>query len=84
MLGQNLGIPRTEKWPKTGHADDWVYCDWVFLVWPMEVSSWNTFDFCAGVVRGSGLSAADWWLTHEPDEDREKNAGFKLVEDIAA
>ena len=18
-----------EKWPKTGHADDWVYCDWV-------------------------------------------------------
>ena len=24
-----LGIPRTEEWPKTGHADDWVYCDWV-------------------------------------------------------
>ena len=24
-----LGIPRTEKWPKTGHADDWIYCDWV-------------------------------------------------------
>ena len=23
-----LGIPRTEKWPKTGHADDWVYWDW--------------------------------------------------------
>ena len=29
LLGQKLGIPRTEKWPKTGHADDWVYCDWV-------------------------------------------------------
>ena len=24
LLGQSLGIPRTEKWPKTGHADDWV------------------------------------------------------------
>ena len=23
-----LGIPWTEKWPKTGHANDWVYCDW--------------------------------------------------------
>ena len=29
LLGQSLGIPRTEKWPKTGHADDWVYFDWV-------------------------------------------------------
>ena len=28
LLG-HLGIPRTEMWPKTGHADDWVYCDWV-------------------------------------------------------
>ena len=29
LLGRSLGIPRTEKWPKTEHADDWVYCDWV-------------------------------------------------------
>ena len=29
LLRQNLGIPWTEKWPKTGHADDWVCCDWV-------------------------------------------------------
>ena len=27
LLGQSLGIPWTEKWPKTGYADDWVYCD---------------------------------------------------------
>ena len=20
--------PQTEKWPKTGRSDDWVYCDW--------------------------------------------------------
>ena len=26
LLGQSLRIFRTEKWPKTGHADDWVYC----------------------------------------------------------
>ena len=26
---KRLGIPRTEKWPKTGHADGWGYCDWV-------------------------------------------------------
>ena len=24
LLGQKLGIPQTEKWPKTGHADYWV------------------------------------------------------------
>ena len=38
LLGQSLGIPRTEKWPKTGHADDWVYCDWV-KVWPIWAMS---------------------------------------------
>ena len=34
LLGQSLKIPRTEKCPKTGDADDWVYCDWV-EVWPI-------------------------------------------------
>ena len=24
---KRLGVLRAEKWPKTGHADDWVYCD---------------------------------------------------------
>ena len=28
LLGQSLGIPRTEKWPKPGHAHDWIYYDW--------------------------------------------------------
>ena len=27
---KSLGIPRTEKWPKMAHADDSVYCDWVY------------------------------------------------------
>ena len=30
MLRTRPGIPRTEKSPKTGHADDWVYGDWVY------------------------------------------------------
>ena len=25
-----VGSPRTEKRPKTGHADDRLYCDWVY------------------------------------------------------
>ena len=36
LLGQSLGIPWTAKWAKTGHADDWVYYDWV-QVWPIIV-----------------------------------------------
>ena len=40
LLGQKLGIPRTEKWPKTGHADDWVYCESEF------VSGFRCSQFC--------------------------------------
>ena len=28
-----LGIPRPEKWPNTGHADDWGYCPCPYFPW---------------------------------------------------